>query len=78
MKTKNRIQNLLKAHSRGLCICENALVELEKIFQGIDGFLHCQTGQDGSIEVIIDMGETVPNDYSVWEALEMLEADNEN
>ena len=75
MGITNKIQNIIETHSRGQCLCENALVESDKIFKSLPNFLHCQTSEDGSIEVIFrdDQGDHYcPHDKTIWQAVELL------
>jgi len=71
--SKAKIKAIEKKHAKGYLICDTALSTAAELFKDIEDFQHCQTGQDGSIEVIIG-DECVPNDYNPLEALEMLKA----
>jgi len=74
---KRKLKTIDKKHSKGVGICTSALAEAEEIFKDIEGFEHCQSGQDGSIEVIVRQknfrfGNETEIDYSLTQALELL------
>ena len=73
---EKKIKKIRDKHSKGLCISENALVELEQIFKGLNGFEHCHTSPEGDMEVVIN-NEYSDGDYSISQALELLEMQKE-
>lgn len=78
MKNKKQIENQIskieKTHSKGQSICETALLQLEEIFKDLDGFSHCQTAPDGSMEIIIDYDDGMcPGDWCITTALKQME-----
>ena len=80
MSEVKRLKAIDKKHSKGLGICISALIEAEEIFNSIEGFEYCQTGQDGSIEVIIKQDSifgVIECDYSLTQALEILKEHGE-
>jgi len=69
---KAKMKLFSRQHSRGYAVCLSALTKADEIFKDLEGFQHCQTSEDGSIEVIIG-NEGCPGDYAISEALQMLE-----
>jgi len=72
MSRKKALKILVSRHSRAYEAAEDALSRIGEIFKGLEGFAHCQTGPDGSVEVIVDTGGTVEADWGVMDALDEL------